>query len=106
MTVASALPLLILGALGLLAFFAMSFGATASDFSGWPVLPLPLAAFLFAESAIRMGIAFLQEEPVGSLAGTLLYEAWDRLTGGRRAGGRGYAFGREPAPGEAGEEDR
>jgi len=75
MTIASALPLLVLGALGILAFLVTSFGGRAA-FTGWPILPVPLAILLFGESAIRLGVAFLQGEPAGSLAGVLLCALW------------------------------
>ncbi len=78
MTITSALPLLVLGMLGLLGFLLNAFGG-GSALQGWPVLPLPIAAFLFAESAVRMGVAFLQGDPVGSVAGTLFYELWRRF---------------------------
>jgi hypothetical protein len=47
MTIASALPLLVLGAVGVLAALAASFGGGAA-FAGRPILPLPLAAFFFS----------------------------------------------------------
>ena len=70
MTIASALPLLALGLVGVLAALIASFGGGAA-FAGWPILPLPLAAFLFAESLGRLGYAFVTGEPIGSLAGTI-----------------------------------
>jgi hypothetical protein len=81
LTIASALPLLVLGTLGLLAFLVGSFGGGGSVFAGWPILPLPLALFLFVESAVRLGVAFLQGDPMGSVAGTILYELWRRGSG-------------------------
>jgi hypothetical protein len=70
MTIASALPLLALGLVGVLAAMIASFGG-GTAFAGWPVLPLPLAGYLFAESLGRLGYAFVSGEPIGSLAGTL-----------------------------------
>lgn len=92
MTIASALPLLVLGMLGLLGFLVSSFGgAVALD--GWPILPLPIAAYFFAESALRLGIAFLQGEPVGSVAGTLLWGLWRKICDASRGIRRRYAPG-------------
>ena len=80
MTILSAFPLLALGVVGLLAAFVASFGGGAA-FAGWPVLPLPLAAFLFAESAGRLAFAFLTGEPIGSLAGTVFAAVFLRRSG-------------------------
>jgi hypothetical protein len=76
MTIASALPLLVLGFLGILAFLVASFGGGDSPFSGWPLLPLPVSLFLSVESAVRLGIAFLHGEPLGSVAGAAVYALW------------------------------
>ncbi|MGH9366158.1 MAG: hypothetical protein ACRD3M_00605 [Thermoanaerobaculia bacterium] len=84
MTIVSALPLLVLGTLGLLAAVVAAFGGGGA-FRGWPILPVPLALFLFVESAARLGVAFLLGDPMGSLAGTALYGLWRGLreTAGR-----------------------
>ena len=71
MTIASALPLLVLGALGVLAFLISSFGGGSASLAGWPIPPLPLAVFLAAESSVRLGVAFLHGEPIGSVAGAI-----------------------------------
>jgi hypothetical protein len=86
MTVVSALPLFALGIVSFLFTLAAGFGAgySAVGVSGLEsasksiprLLPLPLSAYLVIESGIRLGIAFLQARPVGSLPGTLLYEVW------------------------------
>lgn len=85
MTVASALPLFALGFVSSLFSLAAAFGEGFSvGMSGLEnaqrsiphLLPLPLAAYLAVESGIRMGVAFLQARPIGSLPGTLLYESW------------------------------
>jgi len=102
MTIASALPLLVLGALGILAFLALAFGASQSSFSGWPRLPLPLGVYLFAESAVRLGVAYLDERPLGSAAGVLLYGLWQRFRRGRAGDTRGYAALRMPSSTESG----
>jgi hypothetical protein len=82
MTIVSALPLFALGAVsGLFSFVTMVGGAlsggapslrdTASSIPR--VLPFPLAIYLVFESGIRLGAAFLQARPIGSVPGTLLY---------------------------------
>jgi hypothetical protein len=90
MTMASALPLLALGFVSVLFTLAAAYG---SGFSGGVssltnaersiprLLPLPLAAYLVVESAIRLGSAFVQGRPIGSVPGTLLYEIWRIATG-------------------------
>jgi hypothetical protein len=105
MTIASALPLLVLGALGLLGFLLDSFGGGAA-LPGWPVLPLPWSLYLFIESALRLGIAFAQGEPAGSLAGWIVYGAWRALR--RHAPGPPPGYASRPAPParEPKEEDR
>jgi hypothetical protein len=75
MTTASALPLMVLGILGTLGFLIFAFGG-GDALPGWLVVPLPLALFLFVESSVRLGIAFLQGEPAGSLPGAILYALW------------------------------
>jgi hypothetical protein len=76
MTIASALPLLALGTIGLLGFLIDAFGGGGSALAGWPVLPLPWSLFLFLESAVRLGIAFAHDAPAGSLAGWIAYAVW------------------------------
>ena len=76
LTIASALPLLVLGVLGLLAFLLDSFGAGDTTLPRWPIPSLPIAAFLFLESAVRLAIAFLHGEPMGSIGGAVLYTLW------------------------------
>jgi hypothetical protein len=105
MTIASALPMLVLGALGMLAFLIESFGGGAA-FAGWPILPLPFALYFFVESAIRLGIAFAQEKPMGSAAGVLIHALWTTVRTGRPPAPRGYASRPGAPPGESKEEDR
>jgi hypothetical protein len=81
LTIASALPLLVIGVLGTVASLIASLGGGEAAFAGWPLPSLTLSIFLFLESAVRLSIAFLQGEPMGSLAGTLAYEVWWRATG-------------------------
>ena len=61
-----------------------SFGGGAA-LPGWPVLPLPLAAFLFAESLGHLGYALVAWEPIGSLAGTLFATVSKLVVRGRPA---------------------
>jgi hypothetical protein len=84
MTIASALPLLVLGLVGVLAALIASFGGGAA-FAGWPILPLPLAALLFGESLGRLGYAFVTGEPIGSLAGTIFATVFASVVRGRLA---------------------
>ena len=69
MTILSALPLLVIGVLGSLSHIAGTFGAP-------PLFPwapsLPVSVFLTFESAVRIGSAWLQDQPMGSVAGALL----------------------------------
>jgi hypothetical protein len=85
MTVASALPLFALGFVSSLFSLAAAFGEGFSvGMSGLEnarrsiphLLPVPLAVYLVVESGIRMGVAFHQARPIGSLPGTLIYELW------------------------------
>ena len=75
LSLASALPLWILGWISLI--FLM-----ASTITGARAAPTPVLVFgvyLLAESTARIVVAFLQGRPIGTLAGTLLYEVWRRL---------------------------
>ena len=88
LSLASALPLFFFGV-----FSIVARGVTAA---GGPVLlPVPvmlLGHYLFVESALRLAVALLQGRGIGTVAGTLLYEAW-RLSGrgADRARGRAVA---------------
>jgi hypothetical protein len=75
MTAASALPLLVLGVLGLFGWFQTVAGAR-SDLLPWLAEHPFLCAWLVAESAVRLGAAFLLAEPIGSVLGTIVWEAW------------------------------
>jgi hypothetical protein len=92
MTVVSALPLFVIGFLGiffsLVAAYGSGFASVGVDTAGSahmnPLpLPLPVALYLFVESGLRMGEAFLQGQPIGSVPGALLFELWLTLTGRR-----------------------
>jgi hypothetical protein len=88
MTVLSALPVFVLGFLGL---FGQILGFVgAAGYLGFE-MPIAVAAYLTGESAVRMGSAWVGGEPMGSLVGVLLWElvatAFGRRGGtlGRRA---------------------
>jgi hypothetical protein len=85
LSLASALPLWIVGWLSLILLMASAVG-------GAGILPTPVLVFgvyLLAESTARLAVCFLQGRPIGTLAGTLLSEAWRRLPRARdRAGDR------------------
>ncbi len=72
MTVTSALPLLVVGFLGL---FNHILGMAGGNL-GWPawlVPPLPVALFLFGESALRLASAVAGLEPMGLIVVELVY---------------------------------
>lgn len=82
MTVASALPLFVIGVLGILGrLIALTGGGEfLPAFAAHPIV----CAWLAVESGIRLGVAFLLAEPIGSVAGTIAWEAW-RLARGAPA---------------------
>lgn len=92
LSLASALPLWILGWLSLIFLMASSFGAPA----GVPTFVLVLGVYLLAESTARLAVCFMQGRPIGTLAGTLLYEAWRHL-GHAKARAEGRPVPREKA---------
>jgi hypothetical protein len=73
MTIASALPLFLLGVLGLLAWQLAGFGG-GNVFPSWLTEHPFLFMYLFGESGLRLASAFIQGEPMGSLIGILGYE--------------------------------
>ena len=83
MTIASAAPLLVVGFLGLFAFLVGLAGGTV-PMPSWLAPPLPLAMYLFLESAGRLMSAVASQEPLGSLVVELAYaleRAASRRTG-------------------------
>lgn len=84
MTIVSAAPLLVIGILGTLAGFLAMLGG-GEIFSWLPSRAVSL--YLAVESGVRIGSAWIQGEPMGSLAGVLLYRAYEifRGAGGSRA---------------------
>lgn len=78
MTVASALPLLALGMVGL---FAQVVRLAGGSLAPLPEPSLPLSLYLFGESALRLTVVATQSRPAGSIPGTLLYEIWKNIAG-------------------------
>lgn len=76
MTVASALPLFVLGVLGAFATFVQAVGGSSEPL---PELPLPVSLYLVLESYFRLSSVATQSRPMGSIPGTLLYELWRRV---------------------------
>lgn len=75
MTISSALPLFGIGFLGLIRNLLTSVGGEL----GLPAVlapPFPVALYLFAESALRLGSAIAAGEPMGSLPIVLAHMAW------------------------------
>jgi len=67
MTIASALPLFVVGFLGVFAALAGLAGASTA-LPAWLAPPAPLAVYLFVESALRLASAAAAREPMGTLA--------------------------------------
>ncbi len=84
MTIASALPLFFVGFLGLFRFLAGNAGA-ALGAPGWLAPSLPIAVYLFGESALRLASAIAGQEPMGSLPVVLAYAIWQSLCGPKKA---------------------
>ena len=91
MTYASALPLFALGSVSVLFHFAAAAGsAFSSSESGLRnaansiprFLPLPISFYFAIESGFRLGGAFLQGRPIGSVPVTLAYAIYRALGGG------------------------
>ncbi len=78
MTIASAVPLFVIGVLGLVAFLVGNAGGTL-DLPGWIAPSLPIAAYLFGESALRMASVIAGQEPMGSLPVVLGAALWQSL---------------------------
>jgi hypothetical protein len=91
MTVVSAFPLFVVGALGLFAFVARIAGGSIAPL---PEPPLPLALYLALESSLRVAIVVTQSRPAGSIPGALVYEVWKRFKSSRS--GTAVASGGHP----------
>lgn len=75
LSLASALPLWIFGWVSLILLLASAVGSAGS----LPVPVLVFGVYLLAESTARLVVCFLQGRAIGTVAGTLLYEAWRHL---------------------------
>lgn len=75
MTISSALPLLVVGFLGLFRNLLAGLGA-GLGFPRFLTPPFPIALYLFGESALRLGSAFAAGEPMGSLPVVIAFQAW------------------------------
>jgi len=84
MTIASAVPLFCMGFLGLVAFLVGNAGGTM-DLPGWIAPSLPIAAYLFGESALRLASAIAGQEPMGSLPVVLAVTVWRSLRRAKKA---------------------
>jgi hypothetical protein len=84
MTIVSALPLFALGTVsGLFSFAGVAGGAFEIGQGSIPhLLPFPVAIYLVFESGLRLGSAFLQNRPIGSIPGTLIYAIYGSFRGG------------------------
>jgi hypothetical protein len=74
LSLASALPLWVVGWLSLILLMASSIGGAGS----LPTSLLVFGVYLLAESTTRLVVCILQGRPIGTLVGTLLYEVWRR----------------------------
>lgn len=79
-TIVSALPLFVLGVLGFLAARIAALGG-GSSFLPWLAARPGLSFYLLVESGVRLYVAFLLGNPMGSLPGFLAYELWSRWRG-------------------------
>jgi hypothetical protein len=103
MTVLSALPVFVVGFLGL---FGQVLGFVgAGGYLGFE-MPLAVAAYLTCESAVRIGSAWVGGEPMGSLVGVLLWEAVATVLGRRRGSVASWAVSGVPASRAIGSEER
>src|SRR5450432_2922111 len=90
MTIVSAIPILTVGVLGVLGAIASSFGG-GNLFPGTP--PLWLCTWFVAESAVRIGSAWIQGQPMGSLAGVMLYRTAEAVLGKKKKAAYGLSSG-------------
>jgi hypothetical protein len=72
MTITSAVPLFVIGFLGMFRYLLAVVGGghgidAVGDWPGWLAPDFPIALYLMAESALRLGSAIAQGEPMGSL---------------------------------------
>ena len=81
MTISSAIPLFVVGFLGLFRTLLMAIGGAhgvgaGGDWPAWLAPDFPIALYLTSESAFRLGSAVAQSEPMGSLPVVLAWTAW------------------------------
>jgi len=87
MTIASALPPFVIGFLGMfrhllaMAGGALAVSGSALDWPAWLAPPLPIALYLFGESALRLASAIAEGEPMGSLPVVVAHAAWKEARG-------------------------
>jgi len=91
MTVASAFPLFVVGFLGMFGHILGMAGGSL-DWPSWLAPPLPVALYLFGESALRLASAVAGREPMGSFPVVVAHAAWKEA--------RGEAAPRATIPGE------
>lgn len=96
MTVASATPLFLVGFLGLFRHLVGVAGGSLA-LPAWLAPSLTIAAYLFLESAVRLGSALAAGEPMGTLPGALVEALWRAL---RRPGDARPAAPASPLPPE------
>ena len=80
MTITSALPLFVIGFLGMFRHL-LGVAGGALDWPGWLAPPLPIAIYLFGESALRLASAIAAGEPMGSLPVAIAVAAWKEARG-------------------------
>ena len=80
MTVASALPLFVVGFLGMFDHILGMAGGFV-DWPAWLAPPLPIAVYLFGESALRLASAIAGREPMGSFPVVVAHAAWKEARG-------------------------
>jgi hypothetical protein len=80
MTVTSALPLLVIGFLGMFGHILGMAGGRL-DWPLWLVPPLPVGVYLFGESALRLASAIAGGEPMGTLPVAIAHAAWREARG-------------------------
>jgi hypothetical protein len=101
MTISSALPLFVIGLLGVFERFLGGLGG-GIDLPVWLTPPIPIALYLFAESALRLASAIGAGEPMGSLPVVIAYEAWQEARGPSENEPESEA---DPGNADAGEKD-
>lgn len=86
MTLVSIIPMFTIGVASVLFFVARSAGAPVPV----PKWMLLIGMFVLVESCVRFAWTFPQSNPIGSVAGFIIYEVWALATG-ERITGRGEA---------------